>query len=437
MAYTSNTSERVRVPFRYQLNTQVWNNGYNFTLNNSRTGEKVIDWKSKVQAGLQAGSPFATDRRKILLGDMVEEYALYQDIFHIPPNGTYLATARGYPGYDQGDSNIAHLSASQTKARSLALSKLYKKLEEEVSQMNAPAVIGEFGDVLRQFGAPFEAITGALDKHLNRLQYEKRRLSGPIAWRRAKMLQIAASTWLETSFGLLPLISDTRSAAEAFARLQYEVTDLPSLRKRMRTRAETSATSVAAAYPWTFGYYQFVLSQKTETLARAQYVIGLDGEVRAEFGSNERLLQLLGFDHRNFTVAAWEVIPWSWFLDYWANIQQILQAGATGTSRVKWIVLTETLKTTVTRRSKLVSVQPPANQKLISRRTTLIPGSGTDKTCLPNEVKFVRTTLNRTLPATLGVPPLYFKTPFEDLKKMTNMAAVLLARKRESNIWLF
>jgi hypothetical protein len=169
---------------------------------------------------------------------------------------------------------------------------------------------------------------------------------------------------------------------------------------------------------------------KTVTEARAQYVVGLSGDVRADFGSNDRLLELLGLEPRNIPLAIWEAVPWSWLVDYGTNVQQILAAGATITSRVKWIVLTEVTQTVQSSETSAVPSYDPGTYLLTSFRSD-VPPKAEDR-----GVKMIRTTLSRTLPTTLGVPPLYFKSPMGDLKKMANLLAIAVTRSRDRTTWL-
>jgi hypothetical protein len=311
----------------------------------------------------------------------------------------------------------------------MALSKLYKKLESDRSEMNAYASLAEITDVFRQFGTPFRSMVNVFERHQNRLYFERRRLVGTKTWKDEKFARIAAETWLEVSFGLIPLISDAESLAKALGRWEYELSDSPKLRDRMRTRALETTSTLTGPTAWASNQMTFRCLTKKTTEARAQYVAGLSGEVRADFGSNKRLLELLGLEGRNIPLAVWEAVPWSWLVDYGTNVQQILQAGATITSRVKWIVLTETFRTECFTNPKVEEVHNSAYKLLsfVSHYPKKIEDRG---------VRVIRTTLTRSLPSALGVPPLYFKSPIGNLKKMANLLAVAVSRSKDRTTWL-
>jgi len=141
-------------------------------------------------------------------------------------------------------------------------------------------------------------------------------------------------------------------------------------------------------------------------------------------------LEILGFEDRNIPMAVWEATPWSWLVDYGTNVQQIMQAAATITSRVKWIVLSETLQTTV-HAAPIVTPGHNSNSYELLDFQSDYPLRVEDR-----GVKMIRTTLNRTLPSTLGMPPLYFKSPLGDMKKMANLLALAVSRSKDRTTWL-
>lgn len=430
MSYTRTLKETYLVPFGASSSTVAnMPKNVSITFTGTRSGSKVDGWKGKIEKGLTASSPYSLDMTKIVVGGQELHRIDYQ--MKASPYAKYFSSAQGHPA-NQWLGQISHLPVSTSKARSMALSKLYKKLESDRSEMNAYASLAEITDVLRQFGRPFASIVDAFVRHENRLYFEKRRLVGSKTWKDEKFAQIAASTWLETSFGLIPLISDAESLAKALARWQYELSDNPKLRDRMRTRALDNAATLVVKNlnPDVTGGHKFVTTIRTETEARAQYVVGLSGDVRADFGSNARLLELLGLEGRNIPLAVWEATPWSWLVDYGTNVQQILQAGAVVTSRVQWIVLTETSRTVQHLITNATPYYDTVNYRLLSAQSD-VPPRAEDR-----GIRVIRTTLNRTIPVALGVPPLYLKSPLGDLKKVANLLAVAVTRSKDRTTWL-
>lgn len=440
MGYTKTT------PVQFQIENATFNgtswsttDQKTFSVNDVKTGQKVEKYKEKIAQGQPAGSAYSRDAHRLKTGaPRLDQQVNHQSGY---PATKVTNAFRGYPGaryITAGPIQHLNTTSSKTRARSEALSKLYKKLESDRSELNSYAVLAEFGDVMRQFGRPFGALVNAFMRHENRLIFERRRLVGSKTWKDEQFSKIAADTWLEVSFGLLPLFDDAVSLAKAFGRFEYELAESPRLRTRMRTRAEVVDKTVmqsdqANATPMGIGFKTIITK---ETRNRAQYVVGLEGEIRADFGSNGRLLELLGFEPRNLPLALWEFTPWSWLVDYGLNVQNILAAGATCVDRVKWIVLSQTTRTEHKFESKFwytgTSTWP-----LVSRTSRPETNKRLKGNLGVGNFSIVRTSFDRTLPATLGVPPLYFKNPLEDLTKTANLLALAVSRvPRARQTWL-
>jgi len=397
-------------------------------LSGTRTGTKVADWREKIRLGQNAASPYTLDRQK--LTEQVPGHAEFKAY-----NGSTFSRWEIFDGFALAEetNQMIHLAASTTKANAMALAKTYKKVESELSHMNSPAVIAEFIDVLRMFGRPFASIVDLTNRRLNRLELERRRLKGSTQFKQIKWHEIVASTYLEYAFGLDPLIKDTASVAEAFARLHLEVDGDFRFRKKVVGRGLDEVSSVSKTdllQPSTVGLMFHNWTTK-KTQAKVQYVCGLKSTPRADFGTNERLLELLGFRASNWVPALWEAVPWSFLVDYFTNVQQILNAGVTNTSAVSWIVRTDTICTERIYEAKLDTVGS-ANRAagVFGFSSSTFTGSG-------GVSKRVRNTVSRTIPSSLGVPPLVVDFDLSN-KQLTNIAALLIARRPTSSaLWLF
>lgn len=408
------------------------------TVTGTRTGEKVLDWKEKLREGKSASSAYYSDRSKVVYGDPLYMTCNFRSYLEkIPPfRPDILVEITGHPHALGVNPMADHLTTNLGEAEAMALSKTYKKLQSEQQHMNSPAIIAEFLDVIRQFGKPAEALVDLTNRRLNRLELERRGLKGSTSFKKIRYAEIVASTWLEYSFGLAPLISDTKDAAEALARWQLERDnpELVHLRKKIQSRglsvASSNNTYALSISPVRSASGNTSL-HKTKTEHRVQYTVGLQGEISAAYGSNERLLSLLGFNHANWIPAAWEAVPWSWLVDYFSNVQQILDASVTNTTRVAWISKAVTQKTTnyyvpSIRPGLIVSSFDAIGYSPAS--AFIAKGTGAFKT--------ERTTLTRSIPTSLGVPPLVVEHPFDKANKIANMVAVLFKKKGNSALWI-
>lgn len=390
------------------------------------------NYKDKIRDGLNAATPYRRIAYKFLERSSGYLLATYKDAYGRP--GAYVDEVTG------NACSVPILSFDSDydlpKAEAIALKKVYSKLSSELSELNSSAVAAEFMDVIRQFGKPFNSIVDLHNRYINRLYIEKRGLKGSTQFKEKKLLEIAANTWLELSFGLSPLINDTASIAGAIRRWQDEENEeiLQKLRSKIVSRGISVKTTHLVDNPVTNFEDQLFSAltrvRKNRFESRAQYVVGLQGSIGAAYGSNERLIEILGFKPEDFIPAVWEAVPWSWLADYFSNIGDIITAGVTTTARVAWIVKTTT-------RHAIAEERVRPNGKLTTSVVNLLSQSFHPKYGLGHQ-KVVFSDVNRTIPASLGIPPLYVEHPFDDWKKNLNMASVLLARKSEASaLWLW
>lgn len=431
MPYTKSYSEDTSFAGFRQVNASVLNYVDVRTLLGSRTGERMANWREKLRNGSDATTPFQSDRYRFegLEGGAADLVAF------IPGNpgaGTQHHSFKGW-GFPPSAS-LSHLLPDQASAEADALRQAYNKVNREQNHLAGASSMAEFGDVLHQFGHPFQAIIDLTNRRLNRLQLEARGLKGTTVFRKIKWAEIVASTYLEYAFGLAPLISDAKKAAEAYARFKLETDENLTRRSKIVARGTSTKGSNTVQYgqaanTWLWGGN----TTKTVTETKVQYVIGLSASRTAPFGSNDRLIELLGFRPMDFIPAVWEVVPWSWLADYFANVNDILQATATDTAGISWISKTVTQVTT---RENYMPLDRAKTAQWAE--TNGWPGIKSLTGTSLGRSKTIRTTVNRTVNEKLGVPPLVFTYPkIDEFGKLANMAAVLISKKPSSSaLWL-
>lgn len=437
MAYTKTFQDTVLYPIYVSRNGVTLNSATrSYTAYGSRSGQSVPGYKEIIRAGGNASSPYSLERTRLEYQEPGAAMAYGLGPPPVNPNGArgYISESfTGYVPYEAVD--VSHLSVTAGKADSIALSQLYRKIEQEQSHLAGASTLAEGADVLRQFGKPFNSLVDLTNRRLNRLALESRGLKGTIAFRRIKWAQIVASTYLEYAFGLAPLIEDTRKAAEAYARWQHEAeSGISQLRSKAvgRGSSESASSTVATQRAGSSNLLEFATHTRTKTEEKVQYVCGLKATPIADLGSNDRLLQLLGFDSKNWIPAIWEVVPWSFLIDYVTNVQQILNAASANVSGVTWISKTVTKVTT--REVEATFKKAFAYQQLSGYNAQWDQKvSGTHG----GRFKRVRTTMVRSVPTALGVPPLVVDFKL-NVKQMANVAALLVARKPSSSaMWLY
>lgn len=399
----------------------------NLVWTSTKTGQSVQGWRKIIREGGNANSPYSrtATRVSVLPGESAT-------VGYTNPGVSKVT--QGCSGYIRIPT-LPSFPAFPDEVGNKALVRILGKIRNEYEHVNVLPALGELRSTVSQFGAPATALLSLSNRHLNKLALEYRGLKGSTAFRKAKWHRIIASSYLEYTFGLKPLIEDTRSIAEALARWKAEKDgDLPRPTSNLLTASGKARTVVENTDPLVtpfpgmglLGYYR---NSSVTTEFGVRYVVKLRHSMQAEFGSNDRLLQLLGLNNPlNFIPTLWEVLPWSWLYDYFLNVQEIIQAGVTTTSNVDWIVRTERIKllakeNLIPWKSARVAGQFPVNWEV-------------QPTHLGRSL-IERTSLTRSLPSSLGLPVPVVSYP-NTIHKLTNITAALFARRAQAHaLWLF
>ena len=383
-------------------------------------------WRSQVGAGSSAGTAYS------LSGYRVDTYRQGNVSFSYSAGtgGSKVTMTDAFQGFNFPLTNPPSYIGSFSSPDATALAQVYRKIDQQATQWQGLNFFAEFSDVVRQFGHPFKSILALTHRHLNRLESSKRGLSGSVSTRREKMSKIVADTYLEYAFGLAPLISDAKKAAEALAR--YEVEGNPDLNPVLRARVVGRGSSTITASP-SFSkvlaynskiYGNVLIEQSSE--ARVQYIVGLRTAPVADYGSNKRLIGLLGFQPEKFVPALWEAVPWSWLIDYFGNVSDVLFSVGVDTSSVNWINKTTVM---IDLLQKVCTFSAIDSQNLArAYGYTSFQYAGTEM----GSWKIRRTTLTRTVPSALGWPSIVWSLPIGDEhldKKLAALAAVLVQRR--------
>jgi hypothetical protein len=257
-------------------------------------------------------------------------FGLPQSLEVVKANGDLAVLA--FPGFPDFIGNPDLVAKSDNAARTL----IFKRIRREQQEFSGPTFIGELGEAVRGIRSAGRLFATGLRKYLKDVQL------GKAKFRRApkrNALEFLSDRWLEFSFGAQPLLSDIDSAMNALARFNEEKT------RRTRFSASGIAQDLAPFIPdssltladWLQLFYK--VDRVDECLTR--YKVGMQADL--SWGSPgiaaqiSKAQQLFGFNLSEFAPTLWEVCPWSFFIDYFTNVGDIVAAGATDTARVSWV----------------------------------------------------------------------------------------------------
>lgn len=407
-----------------------YNNVYRHT--SLKSGVKVGNYKALIRQMSDASSFYS------VVGSYVKQYTPAVGIAVIshskPPQvdpSVPLPKPYVYSAVGAGESDLSapnHMSVDVAGANSRALSKLLKKVREDQSHMQGLVFLGELRETVRMFRSPYSSAVKIINRYLEDLRIPAVRVkqandrvraerdpNSRAAQRakkhakamRQKYVEAASSAWLETTMGLLPLISDVKDAAETAARWQTE-------RRATRVRAVgSSENELTGSTRIAFGRVVDTTNYKIVTKYSCSYVAGLKSE-SSPSGSLDRLRELSGLTVSQFVPTAWELLPWSFLVDYFTNIGETIENLSTDTSSIFFVTKTSKTQTVREKSSRLdLTILTPWEH----------PSGGFNL----GTATVVSTAMSRQplTAAQLGVPPLRFKNPFGKPVKVANMIALL------------
>ncbi len=344
----------------------------------SREGTSLPNWKDKIKRGEDATTDFDGSKQFVKVG--------YGDVWNeawnnLAKNQINRYTTKGFRFLPENWGDMSPMwipSELKTDADALALQYLYKRIREEQTQMQGMVFLGELRETLRMLKSPAKALRAGIDDYLNTLSlrakgisrgptrkrkketqksFEKRKKSFDQA-RAKKLNKVLADTWLEYSFGWKPLIHDIEDALKAYSRLTE--TD----------RWSTFTATATKEHEHAISYYQSAWGQvpidgfrrKVNGYSR-RYRVTLKFKPSTDYSPGERKRELFGIQFKEFVPTLWEVLPWSFLFDYFANIGEVLEASVTNTGDFVWGVRTDRDYTSVFRteyvNSERIRLQDP------------------------------------------------------------------------------
>lgn len=383
-----------------QLNVEYPIYGSSFVW--SRTGSSNVGWRDKVRKGVDASSYY------------------FRSGSNYSKQARLYGTARGYwfgnlQWVDSGfhsestavvpDDFLSYFRDSSL--RDVAVARLYNNMQNRTSAFNSLVPLAELRE-LRGLIRSSADLTEQL-------------LEGLIAIRSLKkgVLKKASNAWLTYVFGMQPLLADTKKICESISSYLLRVDHSHRLTSSSfkRTFLTNSTSGVTGLR------FHSVSRQSSHTIDLsykfiAAWIFNMKSAADYTFSKH------LGFSSGQLLPAAWELIPYSWVVDYFTTVGSFLDDEFTGTGSCKYVV--ECRKLDVRTRTTIgyeAFVPPPSWNESYT-----FEGRGSDYS-LQNYWEFERIP-SQALPSRVVRLKTLDEMGLHGVSKLLNLAAVLIQQRK-------
>jgi hypothetical protein len=224
-----------------------------------------------------------------------------------------------------------------------------------------------------------------------------------------------SDAYLEWKFGWDPLAKDVRALMNDFKNDYFESTEVRATGRSVPTSSSNTYTESLS-----IANYEVTVTSLLECTVR--YIAELSLERTGAGGLVERL----GLSPNNFVPTIYNLLPWTYMIDYFSNIGNIVNAVGFPTARIRWCNRT-------IRNSNITKIYAGANLRAVAN-----PGTRVNYVAVPQTTTWTTTGFQRSGVHHPSFPSdVQFKMPsvFTELgrRQWRNVAAVIANRTWSRN----
>jgi len=385
-----------------------------------KLGSSVSDYRKKIVMRTSASSGYQHDTF-LYEGVPCLIQSLYYDStfqrFTAQTLSGMVITLGGYPG-----PNTSLVNSLDSQAVTKFLANLYSKQ----TSFSGGIFLGQIKKTIHDIRHPMSALREGFSDYLKSLKRLKGRGSvRHLGSSKLSSLNKAISgSWLEAQYGWKPLLQDIDGGMKALADLSYQSpTDHAAGSATGRGFTDTGIATVSLIGGLSVKFNVFIRYEAT-----VKYTCGFRVVTDSQSlpGSGSFNIGDLGLGLKDFIPTVWDLIPYSFLVDYFANVGQIINASMACTSNVFYC--TRSVRDSA-------SVLAPCNPVYTDNFTgasnptyTIVPVRNIGSAML-NRTGYLRS------PVSAGdlVPSLRFYAPAGDSLRWDNMVALGAQARSVSN----
>lgn len=291
------------------------------SVTSSKTSRHGGNWRRKIALGQNATTVFDASKTTFL---SVPAYS--EDFGWTHPTSTNPIYSRKYATFWWGYLGIPSSLPSDNSvsiAQNIALINLWKSINQQVTLFQGGTALGELTETLHMIRHPAEALHKGMVSYLQAIRKRVKQTKPRLRKR------IVRDSYLEVVFGWRPLFNDIADAVDYLDKRQNQLvrTFLP-----IKGNGTDVATSFASHYDLN-GYVYIYSTIKSESKSQVRYKGMMKSTAVSPYTFNARQL---GLSIENFLPTVWELIPYSFVVDYFTNIGTLIEAWSNQNVQIAW-----------------------------------------------------------------------------------------------------
>lgn len=319
-------------PFSGNL-TKAKGSGINRSGDPSFVGSVNPRWRSQVSHHENAtttafGTGFHGEDGAAFTMNVSTQYAIgvFRDVGYNRTSGT-----RSCPFPDIGSNAVDPTVKSDVRNR--AIRKFLDQAKSKRSSFEAGQDLGEIKETIESFIHPMKSLRNLTVQYFSKLKKAKRRYRGD----NNSLRRALSDSYLEYRFGWRPLALDLADAYEGL-RNRSRMTNIVDISASASSGPSNGNPPVAYGAQVTSSYITFTRS------TQGRYTYKIKGAILLDLTPEGTIpvMQALQLDSLNdFATTAWDLLPFSFVVDYFTNVGDIVNSLTFPYSKLAWNCATE------------------------------------------------------------------------------------------------
>lgn len=313
----------------------IYGKPYTFVtaLSRTRMGQSLPNWKAIISAGGDATTPFSAYSTFASISPSSTTFIRYRMV-----NGakkvSHIDITRGAQPILYGVSNDG---TSEIAANNQAIMNCVQRLQARRTLFQGQIFLGEMGETIRMVADRAKSIRSGISKYVRNVQLRTRGIKGTRKSVKRQVRKTMSNAWLEYVFGWSPFFQDVYEGWKAMR-------DTVDVYNGTRTRYSGFGNSSSSSEIQHSSYGDIgtnvagFIDVHAEYTCMVRYILMC--QTKASVSASGELLDRYGITLAQFIPTIWELTPWSFLVDYFANVGDVLDYGAVCTDDVKFCVKT-------------------------------------------------------------------------------------------------